>query len=298
MSILLDEGARVVLQGTTGGYGLNQMRAMKKAGTNVVALASAGRGGQVMDGIPVFDTLVQATQATGANAVATYVPAAGVRDALVEAADAGLNLMVVGAEFVPVQDALWGLAYARERDLWVVGPNCVGLTSPGKAALGSIPPDYTMPGAVGLMGRSGTLSLTTVRLLTRAGLGQTTCVSMGGDMVIGRNPVEYLQAFMDDAETQVIVSLGEIGGGKEYQMLDAIAAQKKPVVCLIVGRHAPANTRMGHAGAFVSDHKSTAMAKREALAEAGAIVADSPFQLVEIVRGLLLDAKTSECAVT
>ena len=292
MSILLDERARVVLQGATGGYGLNQMKAMKRAGTNVVAMVSIGRGGQVMDGVPVFDTVVEAVRATSANAAATYVPAAGVRDALVEAADAGLKLVVVGAEFVPIQDALWALTYARERDLWVVGPNCVGLTSPGKAALGSIPPDYTMPGSVGLMGRSGTLSLTTVRLLTRAGLGQTTCVSMGGDMVIGRNPAEYLQAFMADHETRVIVSLGEIGGGKEYQMLDAIAARTKPVVCLIVGRHAPPNTRMGHAGALVSDQKSTAMAKREALAEAGAIVADSPFQLVEIVRDLLRDGQT------
>lgn len=289
MSILLDERARVVLQGATGGYGLNQMKAMKRAGTNVVAMVSIGRGGQVMDGVPVFDTVVEAVRATSANAAATYVPAAGVRDALVEAADAGLKLVVVGAEFVPIQDALWALAYARERDLWVVGPNCVGLTSPGKAALGSIPPDYTMPGSVGLMGRSGTLSLTTVRLLTRAGLGQTTCVSMGGDMVIGRNPVEYLQAFMADPETRVIVSLGEIGGGKEYQMLDAIAARTKPVVCLIVGRQAPAHTRMGHAGAFVSDHKSTASAKRAALAEAGAVIAENPFHLVEIVRGLLRD---------
>lgn len=244
-----------------------------------------------MDGLPVFDTVVQAAKATSADAVATYVPAAGVRDAVVEAADAGLKLAVVGAEFVPVQDALWALGYARERDLWVVGPNCVGLTSPGKAALGSIPPDYTKPGSVGLMGRSGTLALTTVRLLTRAGLGQTTCVSMGGDMVIGRNPVEYLQAFMADEETKVIVSLGEIGGGKEYQMLDAIASRTKPVVCLIVGRHAPPNTRMGHAGAFVSDHKSTAIAKRAALAEAGAIVVDNPFQLVETVRELVHGGK-------
>ncbi len=292
MSILLDERARVVLQGATGGYGLNQMQAMKKAGTNVVGLVSAGRGGQVIDGIPVFDTVVQAAKATSANAAATYVPAAGVRDALVEAADAGLKLVVVGAEFVPIQDALWALAYARERDLWVVGPNCVGLTSPGKAALGSIPPDYTTPGSVGLMGRSGTLSLTTVRLLTRAGLGQTTCVSMGGDMVIGRNPAEYLGAFMADKETRVIVSLGEIGGGKEYQMLDSIAARTKPVVSLIVGRQAPPNTRMGHAGALISDYKSTAAAKRAALAEAGAIIADNPFHLVEIVRDLLRDGKT------
>jgi len=287
MAILLDETARVLLQGVTGGYGLNQMNAMRRAGTQVVGLVSPGRAGRVPDGIPVFDTAVEAASATGADAAALYLPAAGVRDALVEAADARLKLAVVGTEFVPVQDALWSLAYARERGLWVVGPNCVGITSPGKAALGSIPPDYTAPGTVGLMGRSGTLSLTTARLLTRAGLGQSTCVSMGGDMVIGRNPVEYLSAFMADAATRVIVSLGEIGGSKEYEMLDAIAARTKPVVCLIVGRNAPANTRMGHAGAFVGDHQSTAEAKRAALAEAGAILADSPFYLVETVRDLL-----------
>jgi len=287
MAILLDETARVLIQGATGGYGFNQMMAMRRAGTNVVGLVSAGRGGQTFEGLPVFDTLVEAAAATGANAAAHYLPAAGVRDALIEAADAGLRLAVVGAEFVPVHDALYALAYARAHGLWVVGPNCVGLTSPGRAALGSIPPDYTMPGPVGLMGRSGTLSLTTARLLTRAGIGQTTCVSMGGDVVIGRNPVEYLQAFMADADTQVIAALGEIGGGKEYEMLDAIAARTKPVVCLIVGRHAPPQTRMGHAGAFIGDARSTAVAKRAALQEAGALIADSPFHLVEIVRDQL-----------
>lgn len=296
MAILLDEHARVILQGATGGYGLNQMRAMRRAGTNVVGLVSPGRAGSDFDGLPVFDTAVAAAAATGATASALYLPAAGVRDALIEAADAGLKLTVVGAEFVPLHDALYALAYARERGLWVVGPNCVGLTSPGKAALGSIPPEYTTPGRVGLMGRSGTLSLTTARLLTRAGLGQSTCVSMGGDMVIGRNPVEYLQAFLDDPATDIVVALGEIGGAKEYQLLDLIAARRKPVVCLIVGRHAPPATRMGHAGAFIGDARSTAAAKRAALAEAGAIIADSPFDVVARVRVLQEAAGTARAA--
>lgn len=287
MSILLDTSARILVQGASAGYGQAQLEAMRAAGSNVVALVSAGRGGSLVADVPVFDTAPEAVAATGADTAAVYVPPLGVRDALVESADAGIRLCMVAAEYVPLHDSLVGLAYAREHGMWVVGPNCVGMTSPGRSALGSFPPAWTMPGPAGLMGRSGTLTLTTARLLTRAGIGQSSCISMGGDVVIGRNPAEYLKEFLADPDTRVVAALGEIGGAKEYEMLDLISAATKPVVALIVGRHAPAGQRMGHAGALVGSARDSAEAKRKALRDAGAHVADSPFHLVEIVKGLL-----------
>lgn len=287
MAILLDTNARILVQGAGGGYGQAQLDGMRAAGGRVVALVSPGRGGTRVGDLPVFDTAPEAVAATGADTSALYVPPLGVRDALVENADAGIRLCMVAAEYVPLHDSMRGLAHARERGMWVVGPNCVGMASPGRSALGSFPPAWIMPGPVGLMGRSGTLTLFTARLLTRAGIGQTSCISMGGDVVIGRNPAEYLREFLADPETRVVAALGEIGGGKEYEMLDLIAGAAKPVATLIVGRHAPAGQRMGHAGALVGSDRDSAGAKRAALREAGAHVADSPFHLVEIVKGLL-----------
>ncbi len=287
MAILLESSARILVQGAGAGYGQAQLDGMRAAGSRVVALVSPGRGGTRVGDVPVFDTAPAAVAATGADASALYVPPLGVRDALIENADAGIRLCMVAAEYVPLHDSLRGLAYARERGMWVVGPNCLGMVSPGRSALGSFPPAWIMPGPVGLMGRSGTLTLFTARLLTRAGIGQTSCISMGGDMVIGRNPAEYLREFLADPETRVVVALGEIGGGKEYEMQDLIAGAAKPVVTLIVGRHAPAGERMGHAGALVGGERDTAAAKRAALRAAGAHVADSPYHAVEIVKRLL-----------
>lgn len=239
MAILLNENSRVLIVGGTSGYGANQLEWMRRAGTNIVGLISPGHSGEPVGDLPAFDLIEQAVQATGANAAILYVPAPGVRDALVEAADAGLGLVVAVAELVPVHDTIWATAYAREHGTWVVGPNTAGIASPGKALLGSIPQDFTTPGPVGVMSRSGTLSIISSRILTLGGFGQTTVVAMGGDTVIGQPLVEYFKQFAADPETRAIVYLGEVGGAQEYDLLPLIKATKKPVVTAIVGRSAP-----------------------------------------------------------
>lgn len=290
MAVLYEAGWRVLLQGATGAYGLAQLHAMREAGTPLAGVVAPGRGGAAIEGLPSFDRMAEAVAATGAEVSIIYVPASGVRDALVDAADAGIRLAIVAAEFVPVHDALWALGYARERGMWVVGPNSLGMMVPGQALLGSIATGFTAPGRVGVIGRSGTLTLTGTRLLTRFGCGQSAITHMGGDSVVGRNPHEYLARFLDDPGTDIVAYLGEIGGGKEYAMLDLIAARLKPVVSLIVGRHAPPGKQMGHAGALVEGTRETAGAKRAALAEAGAVIADNPEHLAQLVAGMLVPA--------
>ena len=279
MAILLDGSNRVIVQGGTGADGAAQVGWMRAAGTNVVGYVSPGRGGTSIEGLPVFDLVSDAVAATDANSSIVYVPAAGACDAIIEAADAGLRLSVVAAELVPVHDTVQAVAYARSRGLWIVGPNTVGIGSPGKAILGSIAADFTKAGPVGLMSRSGTMGLMMARSLTRAGCGQTTVVHVGGDAVVGRAPKEYLELFLKDDSSRVIVYVGEIGGGKEYEMLDLIRAGGKTVIAIIVGRHAPVGKRMGHAGALVGGERETAAAKRAALRDAGVIIADSVSQV-------------------
>lgn len=283
MAVLLRRSARVVVLGATGVYGRAQVATMREAGTNIVASVSAGRGGEAIDGVSAFDSVAAAVAATQADTAMLYTPAGGARDALVECADAGLRLAAVAAEFVPLHDVLYALAYARERNMWIVGPNSLGIITPGEAVLGSIAPGFTRPGRVGVIGRSGTLTITTSRILSRRGIGQSTTVHVGGDAVAGRNPHEWLRAFLDDPATAAVAYLGEIGGGKEYAMRDLIAATAKPVVALIVGRHAPPGKRMGHAGALAGSDRETAVAKRAALAEAGARVADSPMMVADLL---------------
>jgi len=286
MAILFRPGMRVLVHGATGAYGRAQVRAMREAGTPLVAMVSAGRGGTVLEGLPVYDVAAEAVAATGAQAAIVYVPAPGVRDALTELADAGLKLTVVAAEFVPVHDAMTGLAHARSRGMWVVGPNTLGMAVPGQALLGAIGTGYLRPGRLGVIGRSGTLTLTCTRLLSRAGCGQSTVCHVGGDLLAGRNPHEYLDLFLDDPETDAVAYLGEIGGSKEYEMLGRVAATRKKVLALIVGRHAPPGKQMGHAGALVGQARETAEAKRAALAQAGAILADNPEHLAHLAAGL------------
>ncbi|HWU25341.1 MAG TPA: succinate--CoA ligase subunit alpha, partial [Rhizomicrobium sp.] len=198
MSILLDENSRALVIGGTGGYGAAQLEWMRRSGTKIVGLVSPGRAHETVGDLPVFDLMTEAVAATGANCCMLYVPAPGVHDSIVEAADAGLRLVVAAAELVPVHDTIKATAYARQRSTWVVGPNTAGLISPGLASLGSIPQDFTKPGSVGLMSRSGTLSIMTAHILTSAGVGQSTVVSMGGDAIIGQAPVAYLRAFLED----------------------------------------------------------------------------------------------------
>lgn len=284
MAVLLDNSARVLVYGGTGAYGRAQVATMRASGTNIVAAVSVGRGGDQVDGVPAFDTAKSAVADTGADTAVIYTPAAGAGDAIVECAEAGIKLALVAAEFVPVHDSLGALATARERGMWVVGPNSLGMITPGQALLGSIAPDFTTPGRVGVIGRSGTLTITTTRLMRNAGVGQSTVVHIGGDFLAGRNPHEWLELFLADPGTDAVAYLGEIGGLKEYAMLECIANSAKPVFALIVGRHAPAGKRMGHAGALIAGDRETAAAKRSALAEAGALIADSPPHLATLVR--------------
>jgi succinyl-CoA synthetase alpha subunit len=298
MAVLLDQNARILAVGATGPYGSAQIAFMRSAGSVVVGAASLGRGGSRVEGLDVYDDIAEAVAATGADTAMVYTPAAGVKQALLECADAGLRLAAVAAEFVPAHDALYGVAYARERGLWIVGPNTVGMTSPGQAMLGAIAPSFTRPGHVGLIGRSGTLTMTIARQLTARGVGQSTVVHVGGDGVAGANPDEWLQLFLEDAQTAVVAFVGEIGGTKEYAMLDVIASAAKPVVAMIVGRHAPPGRRMGHAGALIGGERETAGAKLAALREAGALAATTPSDLVRLILDSLPTTLRSPHAVT
>lgn len=260
---------------------------MRGQGTNVVAGVSVGRGGMTHEGVPLFDSVAEAVDSTAADTAVIYVPASGVADAIVENVDAGIRLMMVAAEYVPVHDAMRALAYARSKGAWVIGPNSVGIAVPGIGNLSALSTTFGMPGPIGVMSRSGTLSLAVMHQLTQAGLGQSTVVNIGGDMVIGRNPHEYAELFEADVATKVIVSVSEIGGAKEYKLAEMMGRLTKPLVCLVVGRHSPARRRMGHAGALASVGSETAEAKREALKRAGAHVADNLFDLPEVVARLL-----------
>lgn len=286
MAVLLNVDTRVLAVNATGAYGGAQVRAMRGFGTRVVAHVAPGRTGEV-DGLPVFPTVARAAAATGATAAAIFTPAAGVRDAVEEAAEAGLTLAFAAAEFAPVHDVARAAEKARRAGLWLVGPNSSGIASPGQAVLGAIVPGLTLPGRIGVIGRSGTLTMNVCRLLTLAGLGQSTVVHIGGDVICGRNPHEWLGLLLNDAATDLVVYLGEPGGAKEYAMLDAVRQATKPVLGLVVGRHVPHQKRMGHAGALVGAERETAAAKSQALAAAGAHIAHSPAEVVALAAGLL-----------
>jgi succinyl-CoA synthetase alpha subunit len=276
----------VVVIGGTGRYGSAQIAGMRAAGTNIVANVTPGRGGSAVDGLPNFDTVGEAVVQRGARAAVIYTPAASVRDAIVECAEGGIAFAVAAGEFVPIHDSLFALARARSSGMWVVGPNSLGFAIPGQILLGSIPPEFTRPGPVALFGRSGTLTSMTARLLTRQGIGQSLVAHIGGDALCGRNPHEYLSVVATDPATEIVVVLGEIGGTKEYEMLDIIRRIDKPVVALVVGRHAPPGRRMGHAGALIEGARGTAAAKIEALREAGAHIARDVLAIAGIVKEL------------
>jgi succinyl-CoA synthetase alpha subunit len=285
--MVLDADTPVVVVGGTGPYGVAQMAGMRAAGTKIVAGVAPGRGGTAVDGIAMFDTVAEAVAARGASAAAIYTPPAGVRDAVVECAEAGIGFAVVAAEFVPLHDTLYALARAREKNMWVVGPNTLGFAIPGKIFVGSIPPEFTRAGPVALFGRSGTLTATTARLLTARGIGQSLVAHIGGDTLCGRNPHEYLEVAAAHVATEVIVFLGEIGGTKEYAMLGTIRALDKPVVTMVVGRHAPRGRRMGHAGALIEGARGSAEVKIDALRDAGAHIAPDVLSIPRYVKELL-----------
>ena len=279
MSVLVDENTRLLVQGITGREGSQHARRSIAYGTNVVAGSTPGRGGQMFEGtVPVFNTVEQAVRETGANCSIIYVPAAGAADAVLEAADAGVPLVVCITEGVPVLDMVMVKRYLQDSPTRLIGPNCPGLITPGtRTRVGIMPGDVFLPGSVGVISRSGTLVYEGVAQLTALGIGQSSCVGVGGDPVIGTTQREALELFNADPETAAIVLIGEIGGSAEQEAAAYIKEQvRKPVVAFIAGSTAPPGRRMGHAGAIIAGNTGTAAAKKAALADAGATIVESP----------------------
>ncbi len=287
MSILVGAQTRLLVQGITGREGEFHSRAMLEYGTNVVAGVTPGKGGQsAVDGrVPVFDTVAEAVAQTEADAACIFVPAAFAPDAILEAADAGVPLVICITEGIPALDMLRVHHVLRERGVRLIGPNCPGATSVGGAKVGIIPGDIHRPGPVGLVSRSGTLTYEVVQAMTDAGVGQTTCVGIGGDPIVGTTFIDVLEMLNADPETEAIVLIGEIGGDEEERAAAYCAAEvRKPVAAFIAGRTAPPGRRMGHAGAIISGGAGTADSKRSALQAAGIRVADSPSQIPALLR--------------
>ena len=277
MTILVDNHSRVLVQGITGGEGSFHARQMVEYGTNVVGGVTPGKGGQTFEGIPVFDAVSQAVDATSANATVIFVPEAFAADAIMEAADAGIALVVCVTEGIPTADMVNVHQYLESRPTRLIGPNCPGIISPGKCKIGIMPGFIHQEGGVGLISRSGTLTYEAVGQLSERGIGQSTCIGIGGDPIIGTHFVDALTLFRDDPDTDAVVMIGEIGGTAEEDAAAYIAATyDKPVIGFIAGRTAPPGRRMGHAGAIIAGGKGTAAEKMEAMATAGIHVCESP----------------------
>jgi succinyl-CoA synthetase alpha subunit len=290
MSVFINRDTRLVVQGITGRDGSFHTRQMVEYGTQVVAGVTPGKGGQSLDvekgsGVPIFNTVERAVQETGANTSVIYVPPAFAAGAIMEAADAGIEFIVAITEGVPVQDMARAYAFVQDRGCRLLGPNCPGLISPGQSKVGIIPGQITTPGPVGVVSRSGTLTYEAVNQLTRAGIGQTTCVGIGGDPIIGTNFIDCLKAFGEDSETEAVVMIGEIGGTDEQEA--AVWARENlsiPVVGFIAGQTAPPGRRMGHAGAIISGSEGTAAEKMQSFEENGIAVARRPVDIRDLIR--------------
>ena len=288
MSIFADRNTRLIVQGITGREGSFHARQMLEYGTALVSGVTPGKGGQTFEGkVPVFNTVAEAVKATGANASVIYVPPMGAAAAIIEAADAGIPLVVCITEGIPVLHMSRTMPFVRANGLRLIGPNCPGLITPGaKAKIGIISGNICSPGRVGLVSRSGTLTYEVVNHLTRNGIGQSTCVGIGGDPIIGTNFIDCLAAFQADPETDAIVMIGEIGGTDE-QNAAAFVMEKvtKPVVGFIAGQTAPKGRRMGHAGAIISGSSGTAEEKLAAFEAAGIGIMKRPLDVIELLKG-------------
>ena len=289
MSVFIDKNTTVIVQGITGRDGSFHTRQMIEYGTRVVAGVTPGKGGQKFDDkVPIFNTVAEAAKETGANTSVIYVPPMFAADAIMEAADAGVTLVVAITEGVPVLDMTRVYPFVKERGARLLGPNCPGLISPGKSKVGIIPGRICTPGPVGVVSRSGTLTYEIVYQLTRAGIGQTTCVGIGGDPINGTNFIDCLTAFEQDPETKAVAMMGEIGGTDEQEAARFVKEHMtKAVVGFIAGQTAPPGRRMGHAGAIISGSAGTAAEKIQAFEDAGMGVARRPIDFVELIKARL-----------
>ena len=289
MSILIDNETSLLVQGLTGREGTFHAGRNRVYGTNVVAGVTPGKGGTEVDDVPVFDTVAEAVQETKANTSMIFVPARFAADAVLEAHDSGLEVIVAITEGIPAMDMARAVPYIRagDRDTTLIGPNCPGLISPGKANVGIIPGEICEPGPVGLVSRSGTLTYQIIHELTQRGIGQSTCVGIGGDPIPGSDFIDILAKFESDSETELVVLVGEIGGDAEERAAAwAKDNMSKPVVAYIAGFTAPPGKRMGHAGAIISGSRGTAQAKADALEAAGIRVGRNPTEVAELVQDL------------
>lgn len=284
MSILIDQNTKVIVQGITGRDGSFHAKQMQEYGTKVVGGVTPGKGGQDVNGIPVFNSVQDAKDKTGCDAAVIYVPAKFAKDAVLEDIAAGIPLIICITEGIPVIDMVEVKKAMRGKNIRLIGPNCPGLISPGKAKIGIMPGHIHKSGPIGVVSRSGTLTYEVVFNLSQHGLGQSSCVGLGGDPIIGMRFTDVLQLFQDDPDTKAIVMVGEIGGGDEQTAADFIKKNvTKPVVSFIAGRTAPAGKRMGHAGAIISSGDSTAEAKMATLTSAGVTIVDFPDEIPQIL---------------
>ena len=292
MSVLVDRRTRVLTQGITGATGQLHTRLCREYGTQMVAGVTPGRGGTDFEGIPIFDTVARAVRETGADASVIYVPPAGAADAIMEAADAGLRVVVCITDGVPVLDMVRVKRFLEGRPTRLIGPNCPGIITPGECKIGIMPGYIHTPGRVGVVSRSGTLTYETVHQLTLLGIGQSTCIGIGGDPIIGTGFVDALRLFDEDPATDAIILIGEIGGTAEEDAASFIKAHvRKPVVTFIAGQTAPKGKRMGHAGAIIAGGRGTAAEKIEAFRAAGVRIAPSPAELGATMQGALREAR-------
>lgn len=288
MSIFVDGSTRLCVQGITGRDGMFHARSMIEYGTNVVSGVTPGKGGQQMDGVPIFDSMEEAVRETGANASITFVPARFAAGAITDAAEAGVELVVAVSEGIPTLDVAKVYQRLAKLGTRMIGPNCPGIISPGKCKVGIMPGRIHEEGPVGVVSRSGTLTYEVVDCLGRHGLGQSTVIGIGGDSIIGTNFIDVLRAFGEDPQTEAVVLIGEIGGTDEEEAARFVSENlDKPVVSFVAGRTAPPGKRMGHAGAIISGGKGTAEEKIEALSEAGIPVADRPSEIPSLVAAAL-----------